>query len=111
MRKCWYPALYSFSQNVFSPVIDKFQVVICKCFQILQVQTLPSDKIVNWSKLKAFAGYKINVNEKLKFGLGKVENIVGKREKCCSAFFHFRSMFLKDSFLKVVKSHDCVVRS
>ena len=36
-------------------------------------------KIVDWSKLKAFEGHKINVNEKLKFSLRRVENM-GKEE-------------------------------
>ena len=42
--------------------------------------SLPNDKILDQSKLKAFADNKINVTEKLKFVLGRVENIVGKEE-------------------------------
>ena len=41
---------------------------------------LPSKKILDCSKLKAFADNKINVNEILKFGLRRIENIVGKGE-------------------------------
>ena len=37
--------------------------------------------LLDWSKLKAFADDKMNVNERLKFGLGMVENIVGKMKK------------------------------
>ena len=44
--------------------------------------SLPDDKISDWSKLKAFADEKINVTEKLKFVLGMIENIVGKRRQC-----------------------------
>ena len=44
------------------------------------LNSLPKDKILDRSKLKAFADDKINVNQKLKFDLGKVENIVGKGE-------------------------------
>ena len=33
-------------------------------------------KILDWSKFTAFADNKINVNEQLNFGLGRVENIV-----------------------------------
>ena len=40
----------------------------------------PMDKILDLSKLKAFADDKKNVTEKLKFVLGRVENTVGKRE-------------------------------
>ena len=41
---------------------------------------LPNDKILDWSKLNAFEDEKINVNLKLKFALGRVENSVGKGE-------------------------------
>ena len=44
------------------------------------VNSLPIDKIVDWSNLKASAGDKIRVTEKLKFVLGRVENIMGKGE-------------------------------
>ena len=42
--------------------------------------SLPNDIILDQSKLKAFADEKINVAEKLKIVLGRVENIVGKGE-------------------------------
>ena len=41
--------------------------------------SLPNDKLLDWSKLKAIADVKINVTEKLKFVLGRVEN-TGKGE-------------------------------
>ena len=44
------------------------------------VKSLPKDKILDLSKLKAFADDKINVTQKLKFKIGRVENIVGKGE-------------------------------
>ena len=40
-----------------------------------------------WSKLKAFANDKINVEEKLKYVFGRVENIVGKGEN--AGYQHF----------------------
>ena len=46
-----------------------------------------NDKIVDWSKLKAFAVDTINVTEKLNFYLGRVENIVGKGES--AGYQHF----------------------
>ena len=46
----------------------------------LTLNSLPNDKILDWSKLKAFADDIIKVIEKFKFGLGMVENIVGKGE-------------------------------
>ena len=42
--------------------------------------SLPNNKILDWSKLKAFADDKINKTEKFKFVLGRVENMVGKGE-------------------------------
>ena len=50
------------------------------------VNSLPNDKIldwsklIDWSKLKAFADDEINLNKKSKLVLGSVENIVGKGE-------------------------------
>ena len=38
-----------------------------------------NDKILDWSKLEAFADNKINVNQKLKFDMGRLENM-GKGE-------------------------------
>ena len=48
---------------------------------------LPNDKILDWSKLKAFADDKSNVTEKLMFVLRRVENIVGKGEN--AGYEHF----------------------
>ena len=49
--------------------------------------------------MKAFAGDKINLNQKLKFDLGSLENIVGKGENAGSQhFFLFPQCFLKASF-------------
>ena len=42
--------------------------------------SLPSNKILEVTKLKAFADDKMKVTKKLKFGLEKLENIVGKGE-------------------------------
>ena len=45
-----------------------------------KINSLPNDKIVDWSKMKAFADDKIHVTEKLKLVLERLENIVGKGE-------------------------------
>ena len=44
----------------------------------LTFNSLSNDNFLDWSKLKAFADEKSNVDEKFKFVLGRVENIVGK---------------------------------
>ena len=49
--------------------------------------SLPNDKNLDWSKLKAIADDKINATETLKFVFWWVENIVGKGEN--AGFQHF----------------------
>ena len=44
------------------------------------IYSLPNDKIVDWSNLRAFADDKSYVTEKMKFVLRRVENILGKGE-------------------------------
>ena len=64
--------------------------------------SLPDDKILDWSKLEAFTDNKMNVNEKFKFGLGRVENLVGK---CwLPAISFFPTMFSKALCFRAVKS-------
>ena len=76
----------------------------------LVINSLPNDKFLDWSKLKAFADNKIFVTKKLKLVFGRVENVVGKRRKCwLPAFSPFPTMFSKAFFFRVVKSLDCVV--
>ena len=63
------------------------------------MKSLPiNDKILNWSKLKAFAKDKMNVTEKLKLVLGRVENIMGKGE---SADYHHFLLFQLLCFQKI----------
>ena len=76
--------------------------------------TLPKDKILNQSKLEAFADDKIlvDVNEKLEFGSGRAENIVGKGEN--AGYQHFLllpKLFSKAPCFRVVKSRVWVVKS
>ena len=61
--------------------------------------------------MKALADDKINVNEKFKFGLKRVENIVGKGKNATKAFSPFLTMFSKAFHFRVVKGLDCVVKS
>ena len=62
------------------------------------LNSLPNDKILDWSKLKAFADDKINLNKKSKLVLGRVENIVGKGENAgYQHFLLFPQLFHKPS--------------
>ena len=51
------------------------------------INSLPHEKILHWSKLKAFAEHKMYFHEKVKFVSGRVENIVGKGEN--AGYQHF----------------------
>ena len=66
------------------------------------VNSLPNDKILDWNKMKAFADDKIDVIEKLKFVLGRVENIVGKAVGY-QHFLLFAQYFLKAYYTKSSK--------
>ena len=69
--------------------------------QVIFLNSLPNDKILEWSKLKAFEDGKMNETEKLKFILGREENIVGKGENAgYQHFLLFPQMFFKASFLR-----------
>ena len=60
---------------------------------------LPDNKILDPTKLKAFADNKINVTQKLNFYLGRVENIAGKGENAgYQHFLLFPQCFQKLSF-------------
>ena len=62
------------------------------------LNSLPNDKFLAWSKLKAFADDKINVKEILKCCLGRVENIVRKEAIACyQHFLLFIQCFQKPS--------------
>ena len=61
--------------------------------------------------MKELADDKINVTERLKFVLGRAENIVGKGENAgYQHFLLFLQCFQKAFFPWVVKSRDCVVK-
>ena len=66
-----------------------------------KLNSLPNDKSLDKSSLKAFADNKINVNEKLKFVFGRVENIVGKGENAGNQhFIVFLQCFQKSFFFQ-----------
>ena len=71
---------------------------------------VPNNKILDLSLFKAFAYDKINVTQKLKFEMGRVENMVGKGENSgYQHFLLFPQHFQKALLLRVGKSLDCVV--
>ena len=71
------------------------------------MNSLSNAKILDRSKLKAFAEDKSNAIEKIKFLLEWVENFVGKGENASfQHFLLFPKCFQKSLFLGVVKSRD-----
>ena len=76
-----------------------------------RLNSLPNDKILDWSKLQAFADNKINVNEKLKIVLGRVETLWEKEKMLVTSIFSFSQNVFQGFFFKVVKIRDCVVKT
>ena len=76
------------------------------------MNSLPNDKILDWSKLKAFADEKNNCDRKIEISFGKRKKHCGKRRKCwLPAFYPFPTMFSKGFLYRVIKRQDCVVNS
>ena len=102
----------------FGILTDKFKL---KKFQSLyfvfeywfrDIYPSPDNKILDWSKFKAFADDKINAGEKLKTVYGRVEDIVRKGENVGYQYFLlFSQCFQKSFLLGVVESLDCMVKS
>ena len=68
------------------------------------VNSLQNDKILDWSKLKAFADNKINVAEILKFVLKRAENIVEEGENAgYKHFLLFPQCFQKGFYKRSLK--------
>ena len=67
-------------------------------------------KILDWSKLKAFADDKINVTEKLKFVLERAENIVEKEKTVVASIFFFSHKILR-RLKKGCGKSNCVAKS
>ena len=79
-----------------------------------RTNSLPNDRSLNLSKLKAFADDNLNVNQKYEICFGKGRKHCGKRRKCrkhCGkrrkywlpAFFPFPTMFSEGFFLGSLK--------
>ena len=78
------------------------------------VDSLQNNKILDYSKFKAFAGDKIIMTQKLKFVLERVEDIVGKGENAGYQHFLlfpqcFQNLFFF-FFIRDVKSRNYIVK-
>ena len=70
------------------------------------LNSLPNDKILEWSNLKAFADDKIKVLKMMAFSFDQVENIVGKGEMLLTSTFSFSQNVFKGFLPRAVKSRD-----
>ena len=107
-----FPQCFLLNQIIVSLYLHIFDIISlfaaeleeCKISISGKGLTLPNDKILDYSKFKALADDKIIVTQKLKFGLGRVENIVGKGENAVyHHFLLFQQCFRKLSFPEVLK--------
>ena len=71
-----------------------------------ELNSLSDDKILDQTKLKAFAGDKCNKNENFVFD--RVENIVGKGEIGCTSNLSFSHYVFKRLLSQTLKSCYCV---
>ena len=69
--------------------ISKKAGLFCKGLTWFPLNSVPNNKILEQSKLKACADDKITVTETLKLVLWRVENIVGKGENAGYQHFSF----------------------
>ena len=99
---------YQSTKNKKVPIEDVIIELEHNYFTVSQmsplINFLPNDKVLDWSKLKAFADDKLNLAEKLKFILGRVENIMGKGENAgYQHFLIFPQCFQKASITGLLK--------
>ena len=79
-----------------SSVFTTSEIVVCelnfrqpKVFRLTMVNPFPHDKILDQTKLKAFADNKLNVTKVIISVFDRVENVVGKGEIACTSNFSF----------------------
>ena len=85
-------------------VKSSYIIRLCLAASRLCINSLLNGKFLNWSKLKELPDDKIYMTEKFKFVLGRVENIVGKRENAgYQHFLLFLQCFQKASFPRSLK--------
>ena len=97
---------FSFSHCVFKRLVSQGHQKVSLCGNGLKENdySLPKEKFLDWFKLKAFADDKRNAIEKLKFVLGRGENIIGKGENAgYQHFLLFPQCFQKASYSRLLK--------
>ena len=73
--------------------------------------TLPNNKILDHSKIEAFADKKVNLPQKSKTCLGSVQGIAETEKMLVTTIVYFiLKLTSKNCFYTVFKSSDCVVK-
>ena len=93
-------------QIMSSQFLKKKKVLITTAAYLhnVSLNPFPQDKILDQTKLKAFADDKLNVTKMIISVFDRVENTVGKGEIACTSNFSFsHSVFQKASFPDVSK--------
>ena len=112
-RQCFYTLLYQ-SHNLSVKFVFRLRVpwiwtslnfypgmksknILTLCSNKRELHSLPNDKILDWSKFKACADDKINLNENLKFVLWKVNKTLWEKEKMpvTSIFSFSHNVFIR----------------
>ena len=85
-------------------LFDKMKNIVGKVWIVwLRVNSLPNDKFLDCSKLKALADDKVNVTEELKFVSGIVENKEKGENAGYQHFILFLQCFEKPFFSRLLK--------
>ena len=68
-------------------------------------------KLLDWTKFKADADDKFNIDKIMISVFNQIENIVGKRENAGYQHFLLFPTLLSKGFFRVVKNRNCEVKS
>ena len=116
-RNCSFMSHFFFSHSVFKRLVlwtRKNQGLYRKGLrgdQTCLLNSLPNDKIFDWSKLKTFADDIIKKPKMMIFVFDRIENVAGEMPKSwLPAFSPFSSIFSKGFLLGVAKNLDYVVK-
>ena len=110
-HKCFtntsYSIMFLYAICILKSFASHISVIVCSFFEFGKVSkwcvrewvnSLPHNKILDWSKFKSFPDDKIILTRKFKFGLGRVENIFRKGEMLVTCIFCILNYVFK-SFL------------
>ena len=117
--------MFSFLHNVFhlfrnkynhlkivyvnSVTMDRSKIFLFgKVFNLFN--SLPNDKILDWSKLKGFADDKLDMDINMKFAFWSLETFCVKKKMLVTSIF-FPHNVSKGCLLRVIKTQNCVVKS